>query len=567
MADRSLAFFITLANQQNKPDPNTGIGTTPYAVQYNVNKFDPNDPLNSQSSEKKDVNYNVVSSLQSEGQFINYLGNSTTNNYRAYTLDPEHESDIKLSNIIDWTQKNHPSMKLNAFHFAYLKYFNVYPANRLMVLRRFPNGINHDLFMSQVSPIHTMVGYYDLEDSPYDISFSEDWTTSSASVLEVLQDVIGIDFDDVPGIGEVFKLGNKLAQGSNLQQTLLYTIGKKLGILNSDNVPYGDPDVIYESAIRNTDPDEFSSGLKSEINLEFKTTYIMREIGGIDSKAAMLDIIANVAGMATSNSKFLVTGNFAGNVNKIINDLESGNTEQLFTDIISAFTDVLNNVISAVSDGINSVKKAADDISKNPAEGVAGAITAIVGQIEDIASTLLKSRYLRYKWQLRGAIGAMAGLPTAPWHITLGNPKFPWFVCGNLILDGCKIESKGELGYNDIPTELEVTIKLKAGRSMGAGEIANLFNAGKGRIYDTPDSIQRLSIPNNTNAPLPGNASADTPTNNTNPTNDSASTTNDTTDTDNANDLPNTSDFSLNNQDSDNNLDPLNNNNNYNSFV
>ena len=73
--------------------------------------------------------------------------------------------------------------------------------------------------------------------------------------------------------------------------------------------------------------------------------------------------------------------------------------------------------------------------------------------MNDIGGSLLKSRYQRYKWQLRGAVGAMTGYATAPWHITLGNPMYPWFSCGNMIVDGVELEAGGELGYEDMFTE------------------------------------------------------------------------------------------------------------------
>jgi hypothetical protein len=68
-----------------------------------------------------------------------YISNTTSRRVNR-------QEAIKLSSIIDWTQKNHEAMRLNVFHFAYLKDFGVYPANRLMVLRRFNGPVPDDIF-------------------------------------------------------------------------------------------------------------------------------------------------------------------------------------------------------------------------------------------------------------------------------------------------------------------------------------------------------------------------------------------------------------------------------------
>lgn len=539
MADRSLSFFVTIANQQNNPDSKTGMSTSTKDVQYNVQKYDKNNPLGGSTTETQSVKYNLVGSLQNDDQTINYQGNSKTNNFTPYTSNPEHESDIKLSSIIDWTHKSQPSMKLNVFNFAYLKDFNVYPANRLMVLRRYNDGVPHDLFNCSTKPINTMVSYYGLDASPFNISFKERWTEFESSIMELLQDVIGIKFDSIPSIGKIVSAASSVVP-SNLQQTVLEAIGQKLGLISNGGAIYGDPNMIYQAAIRDASGEDMSkTGLESTFSATFKTTYVFREINGIDAKAAMLDIIANAVHMGTSNGRFILTHNASDKLSKIVNAMQTGDIDGMLNEVIDAISDVVAKSSELLSDIASNIKSALTSAAQ-------GDTAPIVDDILSVAGQLIRNRFSRYKWQLRGAIGALSGQHTAPWHLTFGNPKFPWFTIGNLVVDGVDLNFGGELSYNDTPTEVTVTIKLKSGRVMGAGELTSLFNNGKGRIYDTPESVQVLKVPQDQQLSFPESPSTNR--------DDSQSAVNSLVTSDPANDVPATTEYSLNNQDSDNNL-------------
>lgn len=554
--DRSLKFFVDVANKTsvNNIDPITGLNMSTQNTQVTLNKYSNSNPLN-YTAEQKSVNYSVVESQQNPGQFINYLGNSNTNDYLPHTSNPENESDIKLSSLIDWS-KDHNALKLNAAQFAYLKDFNSYPANRLMILRRFDEAVPDNIFETTVSPISTMGTYYDFSKSFLSISFSEDWVDFNSTFMSVLQDVIGINFISSTGnnngkIGQVLSYLND----SPIATDLVHAIGRKLGIL-SEAVPYGDPNIVYDAKIRNASgnsnvlgDDKPNSGLNTNINITFEATYVQKEIKGIDSKAAMLDIIANITKMATSDAKFYITGSAKNQLNKIVDDLRTGNVDGLLNSIVSALQSVIAQIQASLKNAANAVS---DVVDKTPSgEGVSTAINALGSELKSIGAALIQTRYSRYKWQLKGAIGALSGMYTAPWHISIGNPKYPWFTMGNLYVKSCEMNLDGELGYNDMPTELTVKITLENGRPLGSDEIANLFNTGRGRIYDTPDKIQTLYIPEGTDTKLPGSVIQDTNGVDSNIPNDTI-----TTDTDNdlAQSDVSTSDFALNNTEADKNL-------------
>lgn len=495
--NRGLAFFASISNNKtSNKDPLTGNTISSTNIELNVEKVDPKDSFKITSVESKTATYQTVDSILNEDQFINYQGNSSLNNYVPFVNNSDFAEDLSLRSIIDWSTSTNTnqSMRLNAYHFAFLKNFNTYPANRLMVLRRFPNGVQDDLFTTKMKALNTMVTYYDVDKIPLDISFNEEWTKFNDPFMSVLEDVIGIKLDDVPLVGNIL---SKVA-GSPLSQDLFQKIGQKLGITTQGENIYGDPNVIYESSIRKVSRENVESGLSSNINIDFEVTYIQNEINGIDANSAMMQIIAEAIHMGTSNARFYISAGGEQFLNEFTKNLREGNAEATFNTVMEAIKNVLNEskeLLTKATSGIVDAAKSGD---------ISGVVDKITTGAINLVGDIFKNRYQRYKWKLIGAISALTGSETAPWHVTLGNPKNPWFMCGNLVLKSASIEFEGEMGYNDMPNEVTIKYKLESGRSMGASEIASLFNKGKGRIYTDKIKIQNISIQNDKDVTLPG---------------------------------------------------------------
>jgi len=109
---------------------------------------------------------------------------------------------------------------------------------------------------------------------------------------------------------------------------------------------------------------------------------------------------------------------------------------------------------------------------------------AISGVMERGANTLLAGSVYRYRWPLIGSIGLMSGLSTTPWHLTVGNPFSPILSMGNVYLEnGVDLKFSNELGFQDMPKRVDVTIDLKMGRPLGRWEIERMFNNQYGRVY------------------------------------------------------------------------------------
>lgn len=527
--NRSLKFFLEITNKYKKNrDATTGLPQVSSTNQVNV--------INQNTTNNTSNNYTVstqttnVKSLFNDRFFVNYLGNSSANQYNPSIAIPE-ESDISLTSIIEWTTKNHPSMILKAEDFVYLKAFRSYPANRLIVLRRYPSAIGHDIFSNSMKPLSTLVSYIPEGEMPVKIQFNEKWKPvgEDHTFMSVLQDVIGVDFSSIPGVGNLISAGE-----SPFAQDMINKIGQNLGFITDGGMPYGDPNIIYEASVRDVSGRGINSGLHSDVTINFETTYLFQEINGVDAKAAMLDIIGNVLVMGTSPERFYVTGNATAELQKIMNDFKNGN-------IGGMFEKIKEGVSLVITDAIKTINNIIDDV-KNDNDGI---LSGALDKIDKAVSGFAKNRYSRYKWQLMGLLGTMSGLDTAPWHVTIGNPKAPWFTCGNLVVDSVELIPNDVLGYNDYFTELTVKIQLKQGRSMGLTGISNLFNNGRGRIY-IPDTQLKKIITESNNV-------EDARTFNTNPTVNTNETTV-YTDGSEINTVPNISGFGLDENYEDENL-------------
>jgi len=80
----------------------------------------------------------------------------------------------------------------------------------------------------------------------------------------------------------------------------------------------------------------------------------------------------------------------------------------------------------------------------------------------------------------------LTGDPTGQWHVTIGNPLNPIMVLGNLACTGTDVAFEGNMGPEDFPERMVVTIKLKPGRPRDKAEIESMFNSGRGRFYVSP---------------------------------------------------------------------------------
>lgn len=235
---------------------------------------------------------------------------------------------------------------------------------------------------------------------------------------------------------------------------------------------YGPVDAIARTHIRSGAE---KGGIKFEHNITLTFDYELRAFDGINTRAAMLDLLSNVLAVTFSNATYwggAIHGNGAAQ-NSIFTNLPIfhmqspvslvGITNALFSSgnqILSAFNN--GKAINGLGDLINAAMNFGKDFLNMAA---AGALNSLGRPQREGLNSLLNFK------------------PTGVWHLMVGNPRHPIMSMGNMILDNCTIEHYGPLGLDDFPTGLKVTITLKHGTPRDNMKIEQMYMNGDYRIY------------------------------------------------------------------------------------
>ena len=409
--------------------------------------------------------------------------------------------DISTESIITYTEdKNLPALTLKAADFAYLRDFGVYPHNRLIACRRFPSPVENDLTAVRMSPISTVISWIpDVEESFFSFQASEQWETNNTNdPLNDLTDIFNKMFSKVSGVNaknemsgmvggaaKLFPVGG-IAEALETEVTniLLGKDGKDGTNFNYDNLSVGNPNFMGESAYRDM------NSIKSSISIPVKAVYEMKYIKGIDPTIVFMDLVQNLLRFSSSQSVFYISQTGGGKVNKFFNKFKEG-------DWVGAIKIVVNSVIEAVEQLVSSVgEKIGEFIDKVDTDSVGSFLSSSGEAAKEAAISGLKaiasSSLSRYRIEFAKIIPASTGASSAPWHVTIGNPKNPFFSSGDMIVEGGEVKFNNTLGFNDLPTRIEFSFKIKSARNLGIQEIFDKFNTGAGRQY------QRNSIKFNT---------------------------------------------------------------------
>jgi len=228
-----------------------------------------------------------------------------------------------------------------------------------------------------------------------------------------------------------------------------------------------------DSVYRRVPPLEFNQ----EISLNFH--YVMLSIGGINSKAAMLDIISNFllltygVGAFWGGSQRYSGGSASYPWKRGMAAWYSGNPVKFGEVLTDSFASIGNRLSSLfdnlLSDPLGTLKSITN-------AGFSGAMRAQIGG---------------HAPMFHGFRALLTGEPTGPWHLVIGNPLNPIMMIGNLICNGCDFKFGGEMGVDDFPTELTITVKLKHAMSRDRYGVESMFNKGAGRIYTMPDGLEK----------------------------------------------------------------------------
>jgi len=466
-----------------------------------------------------------------------------------YEIDQTSEGDLGFSlnpttsSLISWG--NGDPYGRTPYHFSdfvFCKYWNLVPNNRMITLRRYaapivdnlkfpgmdgfvdvgvasgestekPKKIESDgnrvpenkLAGTQENgsgkkvnfpPMATAITYFGEEtgntlSSILKFSAGLNWADQEAKVFEVTTSVdpdmnagpAGLS----PGLTKFAKMLN-IASGSFDQKAML----------NKGNLP---PDPYsngpYENRIigpvnRIDAVKKRAAGLKYDNKISLVFEYVARPIGGINTKAVLLDILSNFLVIGTASAMF-----WGGQHRFMANPQQypfmggdAGIQKWYRGDAVGWAQTSIDTFADKMTDAGSEIAKLA--------KGVFDAILG-KGSIKDLLTgDNLAGKVIAAKSAeksegqipyLTGLKALLIGEPVGEWHVTIGNPLNPIAMVGNLICDSIEVEFGDELGPDDFPLDIKITVHLDHGMVRDKDAIQSIFNRGMGRIYDLPDSF------------------------------------------------------------------------------
>lgn len=492
------------------------------------------------------------------------------------------------SNIIKWSNEDKWGRTPYSYQdFVFCRWWNIIPNNRMLTLRKYSaptyDNLNFDGMENSkgeaqkkvFSPICTVVTYMGEETGN---TLSELLKFSTGTVWEDLESKI----HDVSGdegsnpqtvIDNIFANGggfgtsgnglvNKVLQLAGIGVQKLQSFGSFMAMgtgtydANAENAthlssaqmdPYSDGPYAnrIQGPINRIDSvKKRKEGILWEHEMTIKAEYIARPIGGVNSKAALLDIMSNCLEMASQEAVFWGGGhrfnitqqNYPWKsknkqfkaIRGIMQDLYEGrifgangaiahtvegikevgmvNGEFRWDMVTSKMKNVFGTAFAALGSAINSLTETIlgksfdfvnDAVNKvtggDQAQKDAGA--QFVETMKKNANNMFRSKVIQSTTYptLNGMRSLLIGLPVGNWHLTIGNPLNPIAVIGNLVCDKISVNLEDEMGPDDFPLGLTVEYHLMHGMPRDKAAIQSMFNRGAGKIYNLPDWIKASS--------------------------------------------------------------------------
>ena len=406
--------------------------------------------------------------------------------------------NLSISKLMEYFNTHYPRISYTAQDFLYCKYYKQIPVNHLITLRRFPTPVNDNIFDLSLSP-----GSKD-PNSPEPGEAVDATQTAGVTAVTYMGEKTGNKLDDIlkmsyglnykevksemedissgdggyttqpfySKMGGVGKATADAFKGISSRQKFAsqnMSTGDKLGTTYA-NFVIGPVNVIDSTNVRDR-------GMKFSNDLKLNFEYELKSLNYINPKIAMIDVISNMLTMTYNNGQFfgggqryygsagavasqfgdinkLKQGDFSGYIGSVVTDVETG-----FKNVFGGGTGEFN-----LDNGIEGLLKVGKTMLGNM---LGGFLSDNVGAVSGTQAT-------------KALISAE---PTGDWHVTVGNPLNPIVTMGNMYCDNTTMTLGKGLGYDDFPMEVKFEIDLKHGKPRDKGDIENMFNAGRGRIY------------------------------------------------------------------------------------
>lgn len=446
--------------------------------------------------------------------------------------------------------------------FVYCKYWNKIQNNRMITLRRYPNPVTDN-----VEP-NNFVGGSDNITTQIDSSSGNSADTTVASLpspfpspapysplvtavtyfgegtgntlSDLLKFTIGYNWGDVTSdiwissstqteASGMINSNGWLSSGIGKMAEILGVLGDLKGTQKIDAIdavgwppdPYASggayenriigPINVINSVKRRT------RGLKfTQDNLSVTFEYVARPIAGINNKAIMLDLFANMMAMTGSSGQFfggarryrqehpaiypwrnlsewnkLYSGRLFGKDGMFNSMFRRVFNSDNFSFIGGIVKDLLDGVCQMAKDLVSSVTGSGKDESEEAKEKRSKS-SFYLDKITGTAGRALAAKWVKgtnAPW-LTSAHALLTGDPVGDWHLTIGNPLNPIAMIGNLIVEDAEYEFSNELGPDDFPISFKCTVHLKHGMGRDKDAAESMFNRGAGRIYILSDKFK-----------------------------------------------------------------------------
>jgi len=527
---------------------------------------------------------NRMLDIRDQKRFYDIKSSKDNNNDLLNVSNPTTSNIIQLMNNDRWGRTPYSYQD-----FVFCKYFGRIPNNRMITLRKYVaptydnlcwelmgSDVNNKL-ETKFAPIATCVTYFggdtgnNLADI-FKIKSGLNWGKVKAEIWGVNGDagtqntgqgtesVIGAatgNFGDSTNniFGDVFPTLGKISS-KTLSLAKFFGITKSPNAFDEQAANAGqlfqglhDPNTNGPYSNRIQGPlnriDEVYKrevGIKFENNITLKFAYKAHPIGGINTKAVMLDIISNMLTMCSATAvfwggghRFMITpreypwtstigpgllkdmynGRFFGQNGAIRKALDgfiqaggsSGSGGWNWDTALKALGNLGMGVLGVLSGAVNTLlgslsgqlagemQNAANNLLQQMGGKTGGSQSSFDKGKEMFTNVMANSQAV---WRsnalkqsvlpsVQGMKSILIGAPVGNWHLTVGNPLNPIAVIGNLICEDVTFNFGQELGPDDFPDELEATVTLQHGMARDLDAIESMFNRGAGRIYQAPD--------------------------------------------------------------------------------
>jgi len=427
-------------------------------------------------------------------------GKSTYKSISRNRLHNNEVYDTSLLNIIEKLSGTPAALKPSDF--AYCTKVGVFPNNRLMIARRFAGPVSDNIYRKSSGgrPLALLVSWKPQDEDFLEFDFGESWEEAKADFTGVLTEV-GEDFmgkslgAKVGGAASALPLPGFTEQ---VQRKILEKMGVYSAGSSDDDLPSGNPNLIKMAKRRKTvGPGEAGSGLTCNIKIKMTCEYEQKFISGLDPTIVWQDLLATILRFGSSNSAdYGLSSASSDEINKWVKDptYMLSRVAESILDGLKGVTDLLKDAASQLFKREKSEEeiKAAEESSKKKLKDEENAFNSFIKGITSDTVTN-KSTEIRksidktigkYKEEVKGIVFALSGLPSTPWHITIGNPLRPVFSSGDMYTDNVSVKLGSDLAFNDLPSKITVVFTLINARPLGIQEIMKKFNTGYLRTID-----------------------------------------------------------------------------------